>query len=177
MIMFRNLKVVALSSIMFVFGFAFNVSATPINTSANIVGNITVTETTPLNFGDITSGTTAGTVTLTTGGTISASNATIVLLGSEQVGDMALNTTGVPASMPITVTVTGGTLTNLAHDTMNVLGNCQGPGGDASAINVPCTFNSNAAAAESVLIGGELSVGANQATGFYFGTMEVTAAF
>ena len=174
--MFNKFKSVALFSALLVFGLAYNASATPINTSANIVGNITVTETTPLSFGDITSGTTAGTVTLTTGGAIAASNATIVLLGSEQVGDMALNTTGVPALTPITVTVTGGTLTS-GLNTMNVLGNCQGPGGAASAINAPCTFNSNNAAAESVLIGGELSVGANQATGNYTGTMEVTAAF
>ena len=174
--MFKKIKSVALSSVLFVFGVAYNASATPINTSADIVGNITVTETTPLSFGDITSGTTAGTVTLTTGGTISASNATIVLLGSEQVGDMSLNTTGVPATTPITVTVTGGTLTS-GLNTMTVQGNCEGPGGAPSAINAPCTFNSNAAAAESVLIGGQLSVGANQATGSYTGTMEVTAAF
>ena len=174
--MFKKFKSVALTSVLFVFGFAYNASATPINTSANIVGNITVTETTPLSFGDITSGTTAGTVTLTTGGAISASNATIVLLGSEQVGDMALNTTGVPVASTITVTVTGGTLTS-GLNTMTVLGNCEGPGGAASAINAPCTFTVTPGPAESVLIGGELSVGANQATGNYTGTMEVTAAF
>ena len=121
---------------MFVFGFAYNAIATPINTSADIVGNITVTETTPLSFGDITSGTTAGTVTLTTGGTISASNATIVLLGSEQVGDMSLNTTGVPAATPITVTVTGGNLTS-GLNTMAVQGNCEGPGGVSQCYKRP----------------------------------------
>ncbi len=171
-----NCKSVVFFSFLVVLGFAYNASATPITTNAEIVGNITVTQNAPLNFGQITSGTTAGTVTLTTGGTIAASNATIALIGGHSVGEMLLNTTGVPPASTITVTVTGGTLTS-GGNTMTVLGNCEGPGGVPSAINAACTFTVTPGPAESVLIGGELSVGANQAVGVYTGTMEVTAAF
>lgn len=174
--MFKNLKSITLISILVVLGSVNNSSATPISTSAEIVGNVTVTQNAPLQFGQLTSGVTAGTVTLTTGGTISSSTTDIALIGGENVGEMLVNTTGLAAGTPITVTVTGGTLTSGLNN-MTVLGNCEGPGGVPSAINAPCTFNATPSATESVLIGGELSVGVNQPVGTYSGTMEVTAAF
>jgi uncharacterized protein DUF4402 len=171
-------KLIALASVLAVFGFAFNANATPITTSAEIVGNVTVTQTAPLQFGQMTSGPTAGTVTLTTGGGISSSTIDIALIGSESVGTMDLNTSGLVLGTPVTVTVTGGTLTSGGGDTMTVLGNCEGPGGVPSAINAPCTFNATPLSSpESVTIGGQLSVGSVQPVGVYNGTMEVTAAF
>jgi Mat/Ecp fimbriae major subunit len=168
-------KSIALASVLAIFGFAFNASATPITTTAEILGNVTVTQNAVLQFGQITSGSTAGTVTLTTGGGISSSTIDIALVGGESAGEVLVDTSGLPLNTGITVTVTGGTLFS-GGNTMTVQGNCQRAGGTASAINVPCTFNSTPGS-ESVLIGGELSVGANQPVGSYSGTMEVTAAF
>ena len=173
--MFKKSKAVVLSSIMFVLCFAFNASATPINTSAEVVGNITVTEQTPLNFGQFTVGITGGVITFDAGGTISAGG-DVLLLGGEVGGVARLDTTGAGAATPVTVTVTGTNLTSGAN-TMAIVGNCLGPAGVLGADNGNCTFNSNNTATDDVQIGGKLTVGANQPTGTYTGTLEVTAAF
>ena len=173
--MFKFIKVIAVSSIMFVLGFAFNAGATPINTSAEVVGNITVTEQTPLNFGQFTVGTLGGVVTFDAGGTISASG-DVLLLGGEVGGVARLDTTGAGAATPVTVTVTGTTLSS-GGNTMAIVGNCLGPAGVLGADNGNCTFNSNNTTTDDVQIGGKLTVGANQPTGTYTGTLEVTAAF
>lgn len=173
--MFGKFKSIVLSSFLVVFGFASNSSATPINTSAEVVGNITVTEQTPLNFGQFTVGVTGGVITYDAGGTISASG-DVVLLGSEVGGVARLDTTGAGAATPVTVTVTGTTLSSGGNN-MSIVGNCLGPAGALGADNGNCTFNSNNTTTDDVQIGGKLTVGANQPTGVYTGTLEVTAAF
>jgi len=171
---FRN-KSMALAGFLFIFTLAYNASATPINTTAEVVGNITVTEQTPLNFGQFTVGTGGGLITFNAGGTIGAGG-DVVLLGSEIGGVARLDTTGAGAATPVTVNVVGTTLTSGAN-TMTIVGNCLGPAGVLGADNGACTFNSNNTTADDVQIGGKLTVGGNQATGVYTGTLEVTAAF
>ena len=65
-------KAVVLSSFIFIVSVATNVGATPITTTAEVVGNITVTEITPLNFGQFTVGVGGGLITFSAGGIISA---------------------------------------------------------------------------------------------------------
>lgn len=168
-------KLLTFSGVFMAILLASNVSATPINTSAEVVGNITVTEQTPLNFGQFTVGTTGGTITFDAGGTISAGG-DVLLLGSEVGGVARLDTTGAGAATTVTVTVTGTTLTSGANS-MSVVGNCKGPGGTLGTDNGTCTFSSNNTTTDDVQIGGKLTVGANQPTGVYTGTIEVTAAF
>jgi hypothetical protein len=178
--MFKNFlcKAVVLSSFMFILGVATNASATPIATSAEVVGNITITQNTAFNFGQLTVGTGGGTVLFPAGGVIAVTG-DVVHLGSEVGGIADLDTTGVtPAAVGtvVTVTVTSpAPLNDGFGNTMAVTPDCLGPGG---ALSVgACTFASSELAAESVQIGGVLTVGANQAVGVYNGTLEVTAAF
>jgi hypothetical protein len=175
--MFKIFKLSALTSVMFVLCLAYNASATPINTSAEVVGNITVTEQTPLNFGQFTVGVAGGIVSFDAGTAISASG-DVLLLGGEVGGVARLDTTGAGAATPetVTVTVTGTTLAP-GGNTMAIVGNCLGPAGALGADNGTCTFNSNNTTTDDVQIGGKLTVGANQPVGTYTGTLEVTAAF
>ena len=169
-------KAAVLSSCMFVLGVATNASATPIATSAEVVGNITVTQNTALNFGQLTVGAAGGTIRFDAGGAVAVTG-DVLSLGGETGGVADLNTTGVaPAVSLVTVTVTGTTLVNGIFN-MAIAGNCKEAANALGADNGACTFNSSELAAEPVAIGGVVTVGANQATGVYSGSLEVTAAF
>ena len=168
-------KSLVLTGFLLVFLLAYNASATPINTSAEVVGNITVSEVTPLNFGQFTVGTGGGLITFNANGVISAGG-DVLLLGGEIGGVARLDTTGAGAATPVTVNVTGTTLLS-GINSMTIVGNCLGPGGVLGVDNGACTFNSNNVTTDDVQIGGKLTVGGNQATGVYTGTLEVTAAF
>ncbi len=175
--MLGKINSIVLSSALFVLCFAYNAYATPINTSAEVVGNITVTEQTALNFGQFTVGISGGVISFDAGTTISAGG-DVILLGGDAGGVARLDTTGAGLLTPIIVTVTGTTLAS-GGNTMPIVGNCLGPnvGDTLGGDNGSCTFNSNNSATDDVQIGGKLSVGANQPSGVYSGTLEVTAAF
>jgi hypothetical protein len=169
-------KAVVLSGCMIMLGVSTNAGATPIATSAEVVGNITVTQNTALNFGQLTVGAAGGTLRFDAGGAVAVTG-DVVSLGGEIGGVADLNTTGVaPAGSLVTVTVTGTTLVNGAFS-MPIAGNCKEALNALGADNGSCTFNSSELAAEPVAIGGVITVGANQATGVYSGSLEVTAAF
>lgn len=169
-------KAVVLSSFMFVLSVATNASATPIATSAEVVGAITVTQNTAMNFGQFSVGGTGGTVVFPAGGAVSVTG-DVVHLGTEVGGVADLNTTGVnPAGSTVTVTVVSpAPLNDGGGNTMAVVPNCLGPGGALGTGT--CTFTSSEAAAEAVQIGGTVTVGGSQLPGVYTGTIEVTAAF
>ena len=95
-------KAVVLSSFMFILSVATNASATPITTTAEVVGNITVTQNTALNFGQFTVGTGGGSVVFPAGGVVTVTG-DVIHLGSEVGGVADLNTTGVtPADQTMT---------------------------------------------------------------------------
>ena len=167
-------KAVVLSGCMIMLGVSTNAGATPINASAEVVGIITVTEGTALNFGQFSAGA-GGTVVFPAGGVVSTTG-DVVHLGSEVGGIADLNTSGVnPAGATVTVTVVSpAPLNDGLGNTMAVAPNCLGPGG---ALGSPCTFASSEGTAEQVQIGGTVTVGASQVVGVYNGTIEVTAAF
>jgi len=169
-----NCKSIVLSGFLVVFGFASNVSATPINTSATVLTSITVTEDTPLNFGSFTVGVVGGVLAFDAGGTISPAP-DITHLGGEVGGVASLDTSGTGATT-VTVTVTGTTLTSGAN-TMTLVGNCLGNGGVLGADNGSCTYASQQIVNDLVQIGGKLTVGASQPAGTYTGTLEVVAGF
>ena len=167
-------KAFVLSSCMIMLGVSTNASATPIATSATVVGVITVTQGTALNFGQFSVGGTGGTVVFPAGGVVSTTG-DVVHLASEVGGVALLNTTGVnPVGATVTVTVVTTTPLTFGLNTMAVVPNCLGPGG---VLGSPCTFNSSQAAAEQVRIGGTVTVSPAQIIGTYNGTIEVTAAF
>ncbi len=174
--MFEKIKYksIVLSSIIFVLCFAYNASAANIQADAEIVGNITVTETTALDFGQFSSGVSAGTVTFSTSGVISSSTIDIVLLGGEINGIANLDTTGAGAGPLVTVTINGATLTG--PGVMPFQANCEGPAGVPGLLDTPCTFLS-AGGTANIIIGGVLNVGADQPPGSYAGFITVTAEF
>lgn len=168
-----NYKSIVLSSVMFVLCFAYNASATDINTSATVVTSVAVAEVTQFNFGFFVPDTSIQTVSFDAGGTISATGG-IVLLGGEVPG--VASTTGPSASDNVEVFVTGTTLDN-GPNSMAIVGNCKGPGAAVLGTdNGSCTFVSGGGV-ENVQIGGKLTVGASQPTGVYNGVLAVTAGF
>jgi hypothetical protein len=171
-------KAVVLSSFMFILSVATNASATPITTTAEVVGNITITQNTAFNFGQLTVGTGGGTVVFPAGGVVTVTG-DVIHLGGQTGGIADLDTQGVtPAGVGTTVTVTvtsPAPLNDGFGNTMAVTPDCLGPAG-APGVGT-CTFPSGELAAEQVQIGGTLTVGPNQAVGVYSGTLEVTAAF
>lgn len=170
-----NCKSIILSGCLMVLGFANHVSASPITTNATILTSITVSEQTPLDFGSFTVGVVGGNLRFDAGGAINPAP-DITLLGGEQGGVARLDTSGGSTNAPVTVTVTGTTLTSGANF-MNIQGNCRGNGGALGADNGSCTYNSQDIAADDVQIGGVLAVGASQPAGTYSGTLEVVAGF
>ena len=175
--MFEKIKCksIVLSSIIFVLCFAYNASATDINSTAEVLTNVSVTEITPLDFGQFSSGTLAGGVNFDAGSAISASGG-VTLLGGEISGLAELDTTGKVAGTTVTVTTIATSLDD-GGNSMGLVANCFGPGGPVGGDNGNCTFSSSSAPAELVIIGGKLTVGANQPPGVYNGIISVIAAF
>lgn len=169
-------KAVVLSSFMFVLSVATNASAAPIATSGTVVGAITVTQGTAMNFGQFSVGGGGGSVVFPAGGVVTVLG-DVVHLGLELGGVANLDTQGVnPAGSIVTVTVVSpAPLNDGGGNTMAVVPNCLGPGGVLGTGT--CTFLSSELAAEAVQIGGTVTVAGSQLPGVYSGTLEVTAAF
>lgn len=166
-------KSIVFSSVLFVLCFAYNVSATPINTNASVVTSVTVAQLTAFSFGAFVPDPLGDTVSFDAGGSISATGATVFLGGD--VGGVA-STTGPTIGTFVEVFVLGTTLTGVGAP-MPLVGNCMGPnGGLLGTDNGSCTFTS-AGGVENVQIGGKLTVGIAQAPGLYSGTIEVTAGY
>lgn len=165
-------KAIVFSSVFFVLCFAYNVSATPITTSASVVTAVTVTEVTALNFGLFVTDTTLQTITFEPGGTISGSGA-IVLVGGDVMG--VASTSGPSLNDTVVVNVLGTVLTGPGLD-MPLEGICQGPGGALGTYNGSCNFVSGGGT-ENVQIGGRLTVNPNQTGGLYTGTLAVVAGY
>jgi len=175
--MFEKIKYksIVLSSIIFVLCFAYKASATDINASADIISNVSVTEQTPLYFGQFSSGTLAGGVDFDAGSGITSSGG-VTLLGGEISGLARLDTTGKVAGTTVTVTTIATSLDD-GGNSMVLVANCFGPGGPVGGDNTFCTFTSTSSSTEDVIIGGKLTVGANQPPGTYTGVISVIAAF
>lgn len=128
---------------------------------AKILRQVTVTNTSDLQFGTIVSSPTASTVVVTTAG---ARNCGTGLVCSSAFSAAGFNVTGtsgqvVAISVPSSVTLTSGTFSMVANLATS-----------ATAL----TLANNAG---SFSVGGTLNVGANQDDGDYAGTFNVTADY
>ena len=140
---------------------------------ATLVTALTITNTTPLNFGVIAIPATAGSVTLSTAGLRTPTGCTIVASGTQKtVAKFDLTgTAGATYSftLPSSITVTKVSST----ETMtidNFVVNVDAAGEVAYGSIGTCTLTSGAS---SVLVGGKLNIGASQVLGVYAGTYTV----
>lgn len=125
---------------------------------------ITATPVQTMNFGTIVPSTTAATVTMSAAGVRSAP-AGVSTYGTSQAGTFTI--TAAP-STPLTFTFTNGTLTSGANNmTLQNFTHTTSTGTDTTPATGPMTLN----------VGGDLLVGANQATGTYNGTYQVTVGY
>jgi len=139
----------------------------PANASANIIAPITLTKVTDLVFGDIVPNTTAGTVVMDNGGTITGATGGVVALASTR--NAATFTVGGQIGRLYTVTPVGNiTISNLAGPNMiiNPTSDCGGG---------LCTIG--AVGGSAVRVGGTLNVGAAQPAALYTGTFSVTVTY
>jgi len=140
------------------------------NASATIVTPITIDKTTDLNFGTIFKTPEGGTVTVTAAGTRSASGVNVLAQSPSQFSDFSAATFTVNGDPSATYTVTlpadGSVTISNGAETMAV-----------SSFISNATGNLNASGQEVFGVGATLTVAANQASGVYTGTFDVTAAY
>jgi hypothetical protein len=172
--MFKSIKLITISSVMFVLCFAFNASAqTTINSNATVVSSVTFGATTDLNFGSFVPSAAVGTVTFSAGdATPTIGGGVTAHLGGEVGGVTAI--TGPSAGDTVQVFLSATNLSGPGPD-MTIVPDCQLTGGGGATAD-SCTFTS-AGGSENIQIGGVLSVGANQTPGVYNGTITVTAGY
>ncbi len=132
------------------------------NASAVIRRNIAATETQTMNFGTISSGATAGTVTLSPAGVRSS---TLSYYGTSRPGIFSI--TGEP-STPLTVSFGNGTLSNGAN-TMTL--------SNFTTSTTPASSTTDSSGNLTLNVGADLAVAANQASGNYTGTYTVTISY
>ena len=132
------------------------------NASAVIRRNIAATETQTMNFGTISSGATAGTVTLSPAG---VRTSTLSYYGTSRPGIFSI--TGEP-STPLTVSFGNGTLSNGAN-TMTL--------SNFTTSTTPASSTTDSSGNLTLNVGADLAVAANQASGNYTGTYTVTISY
>lgn len=138
------------------------------NVSATIVAPITVTETTPLNFGLVAASAAAGTVTIVaaSGETgASAGGATLLSGATDVVGVFTFNGA---AGTTYDVTIPGSTDITITDGTNNM---------DVHLTLGGTTTGIAGGANEVVYVGGTLDVGVNQPAGAYAGTYTIQAQY
>ncbi len=132
------------------------------NASAVIRRNIAATETQTMNFGTISSGATAGTVTLSPAGVRTSA---LSYYGTSRPG--IFNITGEP-STPLTISFGNGTLSNGAN-TMTL--------SNFTTSTTPASSTTDSSGNLTLNVGADLAVAANQASGNYTGTYTVTISY
>lgn len=143
----------------------FDTDTATANAGANIVAPISIDKTADLHFGDVVPSGASGTVELTPGGTRSATDVTLGNGAGVSVAsfDVAGDPDGTFAiTLPVSSTITNGS------ENMTIDGYTSLP----AAIG---TLDGTGAA--TIAVGATLQVGANQASGSYTGTFDVTVAY
>lgn len=144
---------------------------------AELVTALTITNTTPLNFGVVSIPATAGSVILSTSGLRTATGCTLVISGTQQTAakfDLAGTTLdNYSFTLPSTITVTkvSGSETMIIDNlTVNVDAVGEVP---YASIGI-CTLTGGVS---QILVGGKLRFGASQVLGIYAGTYTVSVDY
>ena len=132
--------------------------------TAEVVSPLTLTHDVGavLNFGTITAGTTGGSVVVTQGGVASETGDVTLMPGSTESAD-AFTVSG-DASRSFSISAVDSSVTSGANSM-------------AFTVDVASSGALDALGAATFTVGGELTVGANQAAGVYNGTYAVTVTY
>ena len=142
-------------------------------TSATVVTPITITQATNLNFAEFAAHTgNPGTVTISTGGVASASEA--VLTDDSSASAASFDVAG-QASASYSITITDDELTHTDGTTTMTLTTTHDL--DASTEDSPATGTLDGSGAQTIYVGGTLSVAAAQLSGSYSGTITATVEY
>ncbi|MCG2586471.1 DUF4402 domain-containing protein [Massilia sp. TS11] len=147
-------------------GFSHSASAASATASgtATVIAPMTITKTNDLRFGAFAPTTSAGTVTIATGGARTGSNVSLSSLNAG--GAASFNVTGdttatYAITLPTTATLSGpGTAMTISSFTSN-----------------PSGTGTLSAGAGTISVGGTLAVGASQTAGSYSGSFSVTVDY
>jgi hypothetical protein len=149
---------------------ANNATATATST---VVAPISITKSTDLAFGTFSGGATGGTVTVATNGTRSKTG-DVVLMGTT--GAAAKFDVSGSGSLTYTITLAGDTtLSDGGTNSMAFARVSDLTGAGATSGNV--TSGTLSAGAQSIYVGGVLTVGVNQAAGSYSGNISATVDY
>ena len=164
------LKFFTLSVAIFAFStisFGQSQSTASADAGANIITPISISNTRGLDFGDIVSQTSPFTVTVSTAGVRSASDATAIL---DAVGEQAIfSVTGQESqSFKVTLPANGVVSIKSGENLMNITGFNH---------NLGATPALDGTGNATLNVGAVLNVGATQAAGEYTGTFNVTVAY
>jgi hypothetical protein len=143
-----------------------NTATASANAAARIVSPIAIAKTTDLNFGDVVAGGAAGTVVVTPAGARGAGGGATLGSGAA-VTAAAFNVTG-QANATYAITLPGSATVTSGVNTMTV---------NTFTSNPTPTGTLSAGGSQALAVGATLQVGANQATGTYTGTFDVTVAY
>ena len=156
--------VLASLGVLLAFGSEAKAASTTGTATANIVTPISIAKVNDLAFGSIAPTSSAGTVTISPAGVLSSSNVT-TLTSTRTAGSFTVSgqdncayTITLPANGVVTLSGPAGSTAMAVSDFTSSAG----------------TITAGSAA---VYVGATLAVGANQATGLYTGTFNVTAAY
>lgn len=138
------------------------------NAAATIVSAIGITESTGMNFGNISVGVGGGTVVLTTGDAVSVTGDAVAEGGTVTSADFALtgDNVGYVITMPANIIVNNGG-NFMTIDTYTYLAE------DAATDGTGTIAGGNG----TMIIGGTLNVGGSQVAGAYAGTYTITALY
>jgi hypothetical protein len=148
-------------------------ATTTASATANVIVPIAIAKAADLSFGKFASGASAGSVTIKTDGTRTVSNVTAA---GGTLSAASFNITGEPnATYTIDTTATSANLTSGANNLGLALVTDLTGGGAASGTVATGTLSG--AGAQTLFVGGTLTVGANQPNGAYTGSVSVAVAY
>ena len=161
---FLTASSLALFSIAF-YPTAASAASVTANASANVITPLVISETSGMNFGDVSVGTIGGTVVLDAGGGRSVTgDAEAVLGGTEAAGSYSLTGEGAKAytiTFPVNATILSGGNSMIVDNFTHNAGATPALTGGSGAFNVGATLN----------------IGPGQAPGLYSGTYTLTVNY
>jgi hypothetical protein len=148
-------------------------ATTTASASATVIVPIAIAKATDLSFGKFASGASAGSVTIKTDGTRTVSNVTAA---GGTLSAASFNITGEPnATYTIDTTATSTNLTSGVNNLGLALVSDFSAGGASSGTQATGTLSGTGA--QTLYVGGTLTVGANQPNGSYSGSVSVAVAY